>query len=566
MSSFKERFLFFSTHPRNPKLIKLILQVIKDNGLNNQDYNEDVQAAFYRYYTKASASKGGNSKNPDLAGRQLLTRAPQALGFLRTRKGHDLEISEAGNLLLDNDLYEDVLLHQLLKFQLPSPLHHEAENNTGLFCIKPFLEILRLTDTLGYLTYKEFLIYGMMMTDYHQFNDTVNQIKDYRNRRNVIKGHKSLKDFDHQEQLQIFKYKYHDLIERGDFKTRESKTPDIESFTKKKISNWRDYADAIFRALRETGLFVLSGGKTLSISSKRADEVAYILQNVQRTPVSEEKSRDDFDTYMFDPTQPKLLNDNLQRIKQQLNSLNIKFSSTASVYELKKELAKHRFNQRQNTVSRMVDRLKQRRREDIQDIIKTYEAIKNKDVVDRSTMMEWNTWRAVTMLDHGNIKGNFIPDDQGNPISTASGNQGDIIGDYGDFYIVYEVTLATGHTQYKMEGEPVTRHVGTLQKSSHRPAFGFFIANRLNPTTIQYFYTSSVMVSDLYSGSTSVIPLGLDDFIKFFKGAANKVLSEQDLQSLCEYAMNTARENMINGKPMESWYKDVRKHALQMVE
>lgn len=37
MSSFGERFLFFSTNPRNPKLIKLILQVIKDNGLNNQD-------------------------------------------------------------------------------------------------------------------------------------------------------------------------------------------------------------------------------------------------------------------------------------------------------------------------------------------------------------------------------------------------------------------------------------------------------------------------------------------------------------------------------------------------
>uniref|UniRef100_UPI0022E37BD4 hypothetical protein n=1 Tax=Limosilactobacillus mucosae TaxID=97478 RepID=UPI0022E37BD4 len=74
MSSFGERFLFFSTNPRNPKLIKLILQVIKDNGLNNQDYNEDVQADFYRYYTKASASKGGNSKNPAFSGRQLLTR------------------------------------------------------------------------------------------------------------------------------------------------------------------------------------------------------------------------------------------------------------------------------------------------------------------------------------------------------------------------------------------------------------------------------------------------------------------------------------------------------------
>ena len=36
-------------------------------------------------------------------------------------------------------LFEDVMIHQLLKFQLPSALHKETKNkNEGRFNIKPF--------------------------------------------------------------------------------------------------------------------------------------------------------------------------------------------------------------------------------------------------------------------------------------------------------------------------------------------------------------------------------------------------------------------------------------------
>ena len=58
--------------------------------------------------------------------------------------------------------------------------------------------------------------------------------------------------------------------------------------------------------------------------------------------------------------------------------------------------------------------------------------------------MEWNTWRAAVMINNGDITGNFIPDDNGYPISTAGGSKGDIVGDYGSFNILYEVTLSQG--------------------------------------------------------------------------------------------------------------------------
>ena len=38
-------------------------------------------------------------------------------------------------------------------------------------------------------------------------------------------------------------------------------------------------------------------------------------------------------------------------------------------------------------------------------------------------MLEYNTWRAMTMLNGGNIKGNFNFDDAGQPLSTAAGNK-----------------------------------------------------------------------------------------------------------------------------------------------
>ena len=56
------------------------------------------------------------------------------------------------------------------------------------------------------------------------------------------------------------------------------------------------------------------------------------------------------------------------------------------------------------------------------------------------------------------------------------GSKGDVVGEYGDFNILYEVTLSTGKKQHDMEGEPVPRHVGELKRKSGKDTFGFFIA------------------------------------------------------------------------------------------
>jgi hypothetical protein len=565
MSTFSERFLFFSTNPRSPIKTQLILKTIKKYQLNGLPYNQDLQLEFYKDYTKNTADKGGQSKNPTLSGRQLLTRAPQALGLLRARSGHKLMISKAGEALIDDDLYEDTILHQMLKFQLPSPLHHEKKGyNKGLFNIKPFLELTRLIDKLGYLTYEEFMIYGMTLTDYHKFDATVDAINSYRKRRNAIKGVKSLREFDKQERLMIFKEKYSDLLAKGNFKTRESATTTAEAYIKKKLRNCNDYADAIFRLLHESGLIVATGHRTMRISPRRQAEVDYILENVDRDPMPESTSREAFDEYMFDPAIPLLKNDSKNNIIKYLSSLNVSYDPNSSLTALKKLEHKYIVQGRQHKVDEEVAQLKKRMPDDIDDIVDVFNDIQKNRIQDAPTMMEWNTWRAVTMIDHGNIKGNFVTDDEGHPRHTAAGGQGDIVGNYSNFNIVYEVTMSTGSTQYNMESEPVTRHVGSLQKSSKMPTYGIFIAKKLNKDVINFFRVSALAYSNAFNGTACVIPFSLDDFVTFFQGASRKVLSEAELEEICKYASEKARETILKQITAEDWYNDVREHAMSV--
>lgn len=86
----------------------------------------------------------------------------------------------------------------------------------------------------------------------------------------------------------------------------------------------------------------------------------------------------------------------------------------------------------------------------------TFDDIEQKNVLDIPLMLEWNTWRAMTMLDGGTIKANLKFDDNGIPMSTAQGNMADIYYDYEEYGLTVEVTTAGGQKQYEMESEPVS--------------------------------------------------------------------------------------------------------------
>lgn len=570
MARFGERFLLGFTSPRTPKLISEYIKVIEKNNLENLPYDTSFQEKFYMVLSEAKVAgeEAGTAKDKALAGRDKLTRMPQALGFFITQRNKKFQVTEAGKLLKDEDLFEDVLLHQILKFQLPSPLHKESESNAGKFRIKPFLEIIRLIDELGYLSYKELMIFGMTLTDYRNFEKVIEKIKKYREQREVIKQQKkSLRVFDYETQLSVFKELYADIIQAEDFKTRETVTKTAEAYMKKKLSNWGDYTDSIFRILRATGVVVFSKGRTLTLSSERSSEIKYILENIDREIVSVDMKREDFDLYISNPYKPLLLNDDKDNLINTLRSIGSFGNNDEDIYVLKHRLNQQRNLKKQEKVESESLKLKKRYQADIDDILQTFEAISNREIEPasmRPTFFEWNIWRAMTMINHGDVRGNFVVDDSGMPVSTAGGGQSDIVGDYGEFNIGIEVTLSTGQKQFEMEGEPVSRHIGEMQVK--KPTFGLFIADVLNESVINYFYTLSHQKSKIYNGTVDIIPMNTTTFIEFFKQATNKDINPKDLFSIHEHSIQVSKQMLIEDKTEDDWYKSVIKKVFTVVE
>lgn len=146
--------------------------------------------------------------------------------------------------------------------------------------------------------------------------------------------------FDYETQLNVFKELYNDIIQLGDFRTRETETKTAEEYMKKKLRNWGDYTDSIFRILRATGVVVFSKGRTLTISSERIDEIKYILKKVDREIVCTDMNRNDFDLYISNPHEPILLNDNKDSLIKTLESIGSFGNNKEDIYVLK-----HRLNQ-----------------------------------------------------------------------------------------------------------------------------------------------------------------------------------------------------------------------------
>jgi len=125
------------------------------------------------------------------------------------------------------------------------------------------------------------------------------------------------------------------------------------------------------------------------------------------------------------------------------------------------------------------------------------------------------------MLDGGNIKGNFIVDDTGKPLSTAQGNKPDIECDYGNFVLSVEVTLQSGQRQYEAEGEPVARHYGQMKQRTGKEAYCLFIAPTINPAALTHFYMLNQINNRYYGGKTQIVPLDLDQFRRLVECSYN---------------------------------------------
>lgn len=511
MARIDSQLLFLTTSPRTPeKMIPEISLLVK--FFAGSQWNNETQRAFMHILRQEQFFNGKGENDPAFSARDRINRAPKSLGFLTLSPC--VSITPAGQALLSSKRKEEVFLRQLLKFQVPSP-YHKPTAKAASFWVKPYLEIVRLVRALGTLKFDELQMFGMQLTDWHNFEDIVQKIEAFRIAKVRHKGsYKAFKtEYLRNELTRIFE----DRITNGETQTRESTDASLDKFLRTQSCNMRDYADACFRYLRATGLVNVShAGKSLSIIPERIEDVDYILQTIDRNPCFVDSEKD-YVEYLGNATVPHLLTDDRHSLVAKLHSEfpQIGFNHEAEISELKDLLAELTKQRKQDTLSRQVAEIKGHKLYD--DIQNTFKQIENKELYDAPLMLEWNTWRAMTMLDGGEIKANLIFDDFGKPLSSAQGNMADIVCDYGDYILIVEVTMARGQKQYDMEGEPVSRHLGNMKKASGKPCYCLFIAPTINEACIAHFYTLHRTNISYYGGKSTIIPLSLNVFRKMLE-------------------------------------------------
>ena len=402
-------------------------------------------------------------------------------------------------------------------------------------------------------------IFAMQLIDYHAFDKIVSKIKSFRNKKaSSLKSYKKLyRETVNAELSEI----YSEEINANKLNTRESTEHTLFKFIKTKKSNLRDYTDACFRYLRATGMVAISHkGRSISIMPDKIADIDYILDNIDRNPVFVDNLVE-YKNNLFNPSVPRLYTDNDENLIDYIlrhsdkTKAQIVSYSVEQLKDLRDEIIS---KNKASIIDAQIQQLKSYSL--YNEVIDTYNEIIADELYDIPLMLEWNTWRAMTMLDGGKITGNFKIDDAGQPLSTASGNIADIICDYGSFGLTVEVTMQSGQRQYETEGEPVARHLAKYKKSTNKNAFCLFIAPQINEACIAHFYTLAKTNISYYGGKSIIVPLPLEVFMKMIENSYSAKFTPTPLhiKELFDYAQKAVDES-----PDErQWFNSIQDKAL----
>lgn len=552
----KTKALFGFTSPRTIEKIIPEIQILCQN-FEGQKWsgNEDLQAEFFQTLFDSEFYEGETfPTDPALAARDRMTRAPKAFGFIDLQP--EVKLTQAGELLLSEKRLDELFTRQLLKFQLPSPYH--TQSKTVNFAVRPYLELIRLIKDLGSLSKTEIALFFSQLTNFNKYDEIVEKILKFRRDSKEYKGSRKMyvNECFENEILEIFK----DEVVSKKLKTRESSDTSLKKFIKTKHANMKDYADAFVRYIRATELITFQKRTfRLIISPQKFDEVDYLLNTVSRNPFSF-KSTKEFKEYIFNPFTLSLLSDNKELLIAKLKTLGLtEIDKTLNIEKLKDIFDDQKLTVKAKNIEEKKRELKDHK--ELPDIMEVFEQIKKKDIPDPPLFLEWNVWRSFVMLNYAKrIDGNFIMDIDGMPLNTAPGNMADLEIEFDDFAIIGEVTLSSGATQFKMEGDSVPRHFGNALRKFEKDTYCIFIAPNIHEGCLAHFFNLNRFNTKHYGGKTKIIPLSLDKFIEFVNiGVSNKFSDPAKLKNWLEnqWVLNQTIEDE------EEWKSKIEKNILK---
>lgn len=192
-----------NTTLRNPNRIQDGLKLLKE--FEGKSWNYELQVKFYDEANKRGIMESEGEKVKE-GGKELHARkwvsCLNQLGFARAWKDEDkgpVKITEVGNQLVNDEItFEEAMLRQLLKYQLPSII--ENGKNYKEFKVHPFRVFLGViyglseADISG-LTKEEIGLYVITTLSDAKIGDTVRKIAKYRTERSTVKGNNPKLDY-----------------------------------------------------------------------------------------------------------------------------------------------------------------------------------------------------------------------------------------------------------------------------------------------------------------------------------------------------------------------------------
>jgi AlwI restriction endonuclease len=534
----RSRAWLFPTSPRSPYKLQGELKLLKN--FDGRIWNNETQIEFAKFLSNYDGFEGSvSAKETAFSARDRL-RAPRLLGFICTPKRGvkegKLEFTDAGNIFLNatDEQQELIFQRQIAKVQYRSHLH----NNKGFeeMNIKPMTLMIKLLLELEKLSKEEIALFALTTINYDDVDNTIQSIKDYRKAVSSKKAGVERKTFRKDYANEYVGNVYADDIVGGRTKLREGGG----DFVKTKLQTLKDYADSTIRYLRATGLFtVLPHGQSLTLTKAKVNDALFLLNTygIKVSTNTDSEYSDYVKNYLGNPSLPELRIDDAdsqifefarkieevkknnlgvaENLSEKFNKANSSTEKLNVIVELDKRLTAIQVkNEAKNIRADFASSFS-----DIKTMFININA-KDKEIVDRPLMYEWNTWRSMVLINDAlNVQGNYHADADGNPVSTASGNMPDILCEYEQFWLGVEVTLQSGFKQYEAEGESIIRHIGNLQKSrisenDMRPVFGLFVAEKINAEVIAHLFAIANRVMQVYLGKVRILPIERETFIK----------------------------------------------------
>jgi len=303
----------------------------------------------------------------------------------------------------------------------------------------------------------------------------------------------------------------------------------------KRATIWKDYVDLNTRYLKMCGMLgwlnkEQKGESRFIVLEEYKELVKSAVNSLKPKPlIGDDKSKKNYKKYFHNVNQPVLeiddedkLDDQITKLKQKLFKLNPDFSidNSKSNFVSPKRLIYNKLFQQLEKEKEIdfIKRLDHKKIEtELTDLSKNYKKI-------TPTHLESLIWKSILSLGgnriHPSESRNFHVDSEYESIFTAAGDMPDMQFDYDSFDEIVEVTKSEGKTQWKMEQEPVPRHVTTHKFYNKKETSCLFIAPSINEETQERFFQNSKenlkeIVKEIEI-SVNIIPLSFAQFQKIY--------------------------------------------------